>query len=113
VALNYVTLTLDMSDVSGAAVKGGNVLLGPSAAVTGGGIVVASATSVPVPATGTPRATVSLLATDNAGLLPAGWSWSFAYLDATGRGVGSLIWSFLLPYSGGAAQNLSACTRAS
>lgn len=111
-ALNYVTLTLDMSDGSGNPVKGGQVILSPSATVTGGGIIVASQTLVPIPSTGTPRATVPLLATDNAGLSPGGWSWSFAYLDPTGRGVGTLVWNFMLPYSAGAAQNLSACPAA-
>lgn len=112
VALNYVTLTLDLSDGSGNPVKGGNVLLAPTATVSGGGIIIASGTGVAIPANGTPRATVSLLATDNASLTPTGWAWSIVYLDPTGRGVGTLQWHFLLPYSGGSAQNLSACTRA-
>ena len=47
---------------------------------------------------------VSLLATDNAAPLPSGWTWSVVI---SGINVASLGFSFFLPFSGGATQDIA------
>ena len=50
---------------------------------------------------------VSLLATDNGALLPSGWTWSVVI---SGINVASLGFSFFLPFSGGATQDIADLT---
>lgn len=49
------------------------------------------------------RFSVRLLATDNPQLAPSGWAWT-----VTERAGPAATWSFFLPYSGGATQDISA-----
>jgi len=50
---------------------------------------------------------IPLLATDNGSLQPSGWTWQ---VTADIAGLAPVTWSFFLPYSGGATQDLSALT---
>ena len=104
-ALNYVTLTLDLYDGQGNYPITGTASFTPSVQLTDttdheliiqAPVVVAFRPSA-VPA-------VSLLATDNGAVLPSGWAWTVSFTGVSGNPAG---FSFFLPFSGGAAQNLS------
>jgi peptidoglycan/xylan/chitin deacetylase (PgdA/CDA1 family) len=56
---------------------------------------------------GNGKFSVSLLATDNGALLPSGWTWSVVI---SGANMASLGFSFFLPFSGGATQDIADLT---
>jgi hypothetical protein len=106
VALNYVTLTVDVYDGSGNYPTTGTATFTPSSVLTDstdheyiGQIPVVVSFRAP----GLP--TVRLLATDNASVLPSGWAWQVSFTGFPGPPA---TFSFFLPYSGGASQYLSA-----
>jgi hypothetical protein len=107
-ALNYVTLILDLYDGQGNMVISGTAALVPSAQLTDttDNQVI---TQAPVPgvfhSSGFPN--VKLLATDNGALAPAGWGWTVSYSGVPGSPAG---FSFFLPFTGGATQYLSSLT---
>jgi hypothetical protein len=104
-ALSYVTLTGTL----GAAATGGVAVFTPSGwlADTADHILVP-----PAPQRVTLLAggvfSVSLLATDNSGLLPAGWTWSVTFAGI--EGVAADTFSFLLAYANGTTQDISGLT---
>jgi hypothetical protein len=107
--LNSVTLILDLYDGSGAPLTQGTVLLTPSATLTDTTDNL-DITQSPVQAQFSayrPVPQVSLLATDNANLLPAGWGWTVTFQGMPGAPAS---FSFFLPFSGGATQYLSSMT---
>jgi hypothetical protein len=128
VALNAVQLTLDLYDGAGNPVTSGYAYFTPSSVLTDtmdgetiaqSPIVAAfdnsSEATVPAPAPDTGQDTspatglpvVSLYATDNANLAPAGWTWSVTFqLPSSVTQIDPF--TFLLPYTGGASQKLSA-----
>lgn len=103
-ALNYVTLTLDLYDGQGNPVTKGTASFTPSAQLTDAGVELVP--QVPIPAVfhaaGTPA--VKLLATDNAAVLPAGWVWTVLFSGVPGNPA---AFSFSLPFASGASQFLS------
>lgn len=106
--LNKVTLVCDLYDGAGNPVVQGTGTLVPTTVLTDSSDqVIAGLTPVPVPfrAGGLPQ--VSLLATDNSGLLPSGWAWTFTPPAATG------IAAFNVPLAAGpfsfTATNASPC----
>lgn len=105
-ALNYVTLILDLYDGSGNAANAGTAALMPSAQLADATDSM-FITQSPVPAVFGPAGfpQVKLLATDNTDLSPSGWTWGISFSGVPGSPPGS---SFLLPYTGGATQYLSA-----
>jgi hypothetical protein len=104
-ALNYVTLTVDIYDGQGNYPVTGTATFTPSAPLTDTTNheyiaqipVVAAFRAAAVPI-------VKLLATDNSTLAPSGWGWQVTFSGFTGYPAG---WSFFLPFSGGASQNLA------
>lgn len=104
-ALNLVPLVLDLYDSLGNPVNTGTVVLAPSAQLSDSGDH-ALVTLAPVTTRlfANPLPSVRLLATDNAGISPSGWTWTVA-LRFPGAPPPR---SFLLPYSGGAVRYLSA-----
>jgi len=106
-ALNYVTLILDLYDGSGAPISQGSVLFTPSAQLTDA-TDQQDITQAPVSAffrAGISSPQVTLLATDNANLAPSGWGWNVAFQNVPGN---PQPFSFLLPHANGATQYLSA-----
>ena len=105
-ALNYVTLTLDLYDGQGNPVIAGEALFTPTAQLTDT-TNHELITLAPVPcvfhSAGTPA--VKLLATDNGPPAPAGWAWTVTFTGVAGNPAS---FSFFLPYASGSAQNLSA-----
>lgn len=105
-ALNYVTLTVDVYDGSGNIPSSGSVTFTPSVSLTDS-VDHEIVSQIPIQAAFRPGGVapaVRLLATDNVSVLPAGWAWTVTF---SGTGFPASF-SFFLPYSGGAAQNLSA-----
>ena len=105
-ALSYVTLTLDLFDGQGSHLNGGTAVFTPSVQLTDatdGEIVTQAPVTAAFKAAGSP--VVSLLATDNAGVTPAGWAWTVAFSRVPGAPAS---FSFFLAFANGAAQNLSA-----
>lgn len=104
-ALNYVTLILDLYDGSGNPITSGAAALVPSSVLTDVADQVII-TQEPVPgvfhASGFPQ--VTLLATDNAAPRPAGWTWGISF---AGMPAPISPFSFFLPYASGATQYLS------
>jgi hypothetical protein len=106
VALNYVTLTVDVYDGQGSYPVTGTATFTPSAVLTDTSdheyigqipvVVSFSASGI---------RTVRLLATDNSALSPGGWSWQVAFAGFTGAPAS---FNFFLAYANGAAQYLSA-----
>ena len=105
-ALNYVSLTVDLFDGTGSFLNGGYAAFTPTVQltdatdheiITGAGIIAA-----PKP-TGSP--VIKLLATDNSAVLPSGWAWIVTFTGVPGSPAS---WQFFLPFSGGASQYLSA-----
>lgn len=104
-ALNYVTLTLDLADGSGNLPgRGCAAAFAPSAVLTDSGVTVIDQAPVTAVFTGIAQPAVTLLATDSAGPQPAGWTWGVTF---TGPGMPAPF-SFFLPFAGGANQVLSA-----
>lgn len=104
-ALNYVTLTLDLYDGQGNAITSGTALLTPTAQLTdttNHEVTVQAPVPCVFHAAGTP--TVKLLATDNAPPAPPGWMWTVSFTGVAGDPPS---FSFLLPFTGGSSQNLS------
>ena len=107
-ALNYVTLILDLLDGTGAPVSGGTATLSPNTQTTDtvdNVIIAQSPIVVPFRATGIP--TIKILATDNSNLSPSGWAWNIVFTNVPGS---PLPFAFFLPFSGGATQYLSSLT---
>lgn len=103
--LNYVTLVLDLYDGQGNPEVRGQAALVPGAVLTdpGAGITTQDPVTAVFGAAGFPQ--VRLLATDNGGPQPAGWTWGISF---SGQRAPLASFSFFLPYSGGATQYLSA-----
>lgn len=105
-ALNYVTLILDLYDGQGNPAGTGTAALVPSAQLRAAaeGMFI---TRSPVPAVFTPAAfpQVRLLATDNSDLSPSSWTWGITFSGVPGSPPAV---SFPLPFTGGPAQYLSA-----
>ena len=106
-ALNYVTLTLDLYDGQGSAIVAGTATLTPSVQLTD---TTDHEWIPPAPLTvtfrpGTAPPSVKLLATDNGAPLPAGWGWIISFSGVPGNPAG---FTFFLPFSSGASQFLSA-----
>ena len=102
--LQYVQLTLDLYDGTGNYPVSGLATFTPSAVLTDAGVEIIGQQPVTVTFRAGSLPSVSLLATDNSGPLPAGWTWAVAFTGITGAPAG---FSFFLPYSDGSAQLLS------
>lgn len=94
-ALNYVTLVVDLVDGTGTVPSRGAALLAPST------VLADAADNLYIGQmqawcqfTGAPAPTARLLATDNPGPLPAGWAWGISF---TGLSPGPAGFSFFLP----------------
>jgi len=108
-SLNVVTLTGTFLDGSGQPVAG-QVTFAPSVELvdaTSEEIVCEAPVVVAVNSGG--QFSVQLYATDNVGLVPAGWTWSITELIS---GLAPYTWSFFLPYTSGSTQDISALTPA-
>lgn len=103
-ALAYVTLTLDLDDGSGNYPVSGTASFVPSAVLTDAGVAVIGQQPVTVSFRAGSLPVVSLLATDNSGPLPTGWTWGVTFSGITGAPAG---FSFFLPYASGATQVMS------
>ena len=89
--LASVSLTLDLYDGQGSPVTQGVAYLTPSAQLTAPLVTEAPA---PVSFEGPGLPQVSLLATDNASLAPAGWGWEISFAWVPGNPG---PWTFFLP----------------
>lgn len=106
-ALNYVTLILDGFDGSGTQLTRGTATFTPSVQLTD---PTDQEWIPPAPVSaewrkGLAAPQVTLLATDNANVLPAGWGWKASFLNVPGSPA---PFTFFLPFTGGATQRLSA-----
>jgi len=104
-ALNYVTLTVDLGGGQGFYLTSGMAAFVPTAVLTDAAdhlMVSRVPLSVEFGDSGAP--VIRLLATDNANLAPSGWAWTIT--PPAGSGIAPF--SFFLPFSGGASQYLSA-----
>jgi hypothetical protein len=110
VAINSVTLTLDIYDGTSSPVVSGTAFFTPTEAVAFASDSFylwqypIEVSLVPPAGAEDWLATVLLVATDNSGADPSGWQWSVEF-QAQGAPPG---FSFSLPYGSGADQNLSA-----
>jgi hypothetical protein len=105
VALNYVTLTVDVYDGQGNYPTTGTATFTPSAALTDTTdheYIAQIPVVVSFRASGVP--TVRLLATDNGTVAPSGWAWTVSF---TGFSGAPASWNFFLLYASGATQNLA------
>lgn len=103
-ALNYVALTLGFVDGTGSPVTTGTVKITPNSVVLDSADnIVITQYPIVINLLKTPSPVVSLVATDNAGLNPAGWGWLIQPLFP-GAPPGQL---YLIPYAGGASQSLA------
>lgn len=103
-ALNFVTLTLDIEDGQGNLPgRGCTAVFTPSAVLTDAGVVIVGQAPVTAVFTGITQPSVKLLATDSAGLQPSGWTWGVTF---TGPGMPAPF-AFFLPFASGASQVLS------
>jgi len=95
VSLTEVALTLDLADAAGNYLTQGSANLAPSAVLTDSADhLIAGTLPVTVPfRAGAVPPSVRLLATDNAALLPSGWTWSITPPSASGIPA----FSFFLP----------------
>jgi hypothetical protein len=107
-ALNYVTLILDLYDGAGNPIMLGNAILAPNAQLAD---LTDNLLITPAPITvtfGTTAPGVSpqarLLATDNANLAPSGWAWTLSFIGVPGSPASI---TFYLPFANGATQYLS------
>lgn len=108
-AVNYVNLILDLYDGAGAAVVTGSVTCTPSIPLTDStDHVVLTRAPVTVKLFGNPVPVVQLAATDNSGFGSSPWGWLIQPLFP-GAPPGRV---YLLPFSGGPVQYLSALTPA-
>ena len=106
--MQYVNLTLDLFDGSGQPVTGGRCQFAPTTPLTAPGQIIAAKVEVAMAPAG--PTTVALVATDNAGVTPAGWWWTMAWIDPVGAGsaTAALTRLFFLRYADGPSQALSA-----
>jgi hypothetical protein len=105
VALNYVALTCDLYDGTGAQISQGTASFAPSAVLTDTTdheYIPQAPVVVSFRAAGLP--VVSLLATDNGPPAPSGWAWTVTFAGVPGSPAS---FSFFLPYASGASQYLS------
>ena len=105
-ALNYVTLILDLSDGTGSPRAGeGLRSLAPSAQLTDtvDDLLIGQA-PIQVPFMGGGFPQVRLLATDDGNLAPSGWAWTISFAGVPGNPAS---FSFFLPFAGGSTQYLS------
>ena len=103
-ALNYVTLTVDVYDGQGNVPASGTATFTPSAVLTDAGVEIIGQQPVTAVFHAAALPTVKLLATDNSDPAPAGWTWSVSFSGITGAPA---AFSFFLPYTGGSSQVLS------
>jgi hypothetical protein len=96
-ALNYVSLILDLADGTGAPLTTGRALLAPSEQLTDASdeLIVTQAQVTGQFAAGN-YPSVSLMATDNAALTPSGWAWTILFAAVPGNPP---PFSFYLPAS--------------
>lgn len=103
--LSYVVLTLDIADGSGNLPgRTCSASFVPSAVLTDSGVTIVDQAPVHASFNGIAAPAVRLLATDNSGPQPSGWTWEVTF---SGPGMPGAF-SFFLPFAGGASQNLSA-----
>lgn len=102
--LNYVTLTLDLKDGQGNIPVSGLAVFTPSAVLTDAGVEIVGQQPVTAVFHSAGVPAVSLLATDNAGPQPGGWTWSVSFSGITGAPA---PFSFALAHADGASQVLS------
>lgn len=105
--LNYVTLILDGFDGGGTQLTRGTATFTPSIQLTD---PADQEWIPPAPVSvsfreGLASPQVSLLATDNPGVGPAGWGWRVSFLNVPGTPA---PFNFFLPFTGGSTQRLSA-----
>jgi hypothetical protein len=93
-ALAYVAVTLDLYDGTGNYPVSGTATFTPSSVLTDPGVEVTGQIPVTVSFRAGSLPTVTLLATDNPGPLPAGWTWGVAFAGITGAPA---AFSFFLP----------------
>ena len=105
-SLNYVTLILDLFDGSGNAISQGAATFTPSAQLTDSTDqeLIPQAQVQAFFRAGLAAPQVTLLATDNANVLPSGWGWNVTFQNVPGSPAG---FSFFLPFASGATQHLS------
>ena len=103
-ALQYVTLTGDYTDGEGAPLWGTLTFTPSTTLADTADDVVIRPRPIQVSLSDNGTFTARLLATDNASLLPAGWTWQVSEAVA---GQVSASWSFYLPYASGAVQDIS------
>ena len=104
-ALNYVTLTLDLYDGTGNSPTSGTATFVPSAVLTDAGVGMFGQQPIVVAFKPGAAPVVKLLATDNAGIQPGGWTWNVTFSGISGAPAAA---NFALAYASGAAQFLSA-----
>jgi hypothetical protein len=83
-ALSYITLTLDLYDGSGNYPVSGTATFTPSAVLTDAGVEVTGQMPVTVSFRAGSLPAATLLATDNSGPLPSGWTWGVTFAGITG-----------------------------
>ena len=103
-ALDYVTLTLDLYDGQGNPAISGTASFTPSTVLTDSGVEVIGQQPVTAVFHAAALPSVRLLATDSSGPLPAGWTWGVSFSGITGAPA---AFSLFLPYASGATQLLS------
>lgn len=102
--LNYVTLTLDLYDGQGNYPFSGSASFVPSAVLTDAGVEIVGQQPITAVFRAGSVPSVKLLATDNSGPVPAGWTWQVSFSGITGA---PSPFSFFLPFTGGSSQLLS------
>ena len=103
-ALNTVALVLDLYDGTQSPITSGTATFRPNVQVKDStDHVVLTTAPVIIQLVRNPVPTVTLIATDNAGLSPTGWTWIYR---GTFDGAG-VEQAFFLPFSGGSTQYLS------
>jgi len=103
-SLNYVNLVLDFYDGRGSPVQVGSVICTPNVTVTDSADhVIVTQAPIIVRLFGNPTPTVRLVASDNSGLLPAGWGW-LIQPEFPGGPAGEL---YLVSFANGPTQYLS------
>ena len=107
-SLQYVALTLDLYDGSGNFPVAGQASFVPSAVLTDAGVQVTDQQPVTTSFRAGSLPSVSLLATDNSGPLPARWTWGVTFAGITGAPA---AFSFFLPAAAASftATNASPC----
>ncbi len=103
-ALNYVTLTLDLYDGQGAPVTAGEAAFTPSAVLTDAGTAIIGQIPVVASFRAGSLPSVRLLATDSDGPEPPGWQWQVSFSGVAGAPA---AFSFPLLFADGTSQLLS------